>query len=111
MRITDLSIFRDVAQHGSMTRVADLRNASQPGISRIIRELEREVNVPLMRRTGRGIELTGAGKAFLAFAQTCLKARQDLEGALEVYREPEKKVLSIAIPIGIGWLVDRKSVV
>ena len=56
MRISELQHFIDVAEYGSLTHAAEVRGMSQPGMSRIVRELENQVGSALLRRTGRGIE-------------------------------------------------------
>jgi len=44
-------------------------HVAQPAISQIILDLENELGVKLLLRTGRGVELTAAGNAFFAEAQ------------------------------------------
>ncbi|MBV9065104.1 MAG: LysR family transcriptional regulator [Methylobacteriaceae bacterium] len=47
-------------------RAAARLNMTQPGLSRMIGELEERVGVELFRRTTRTVEITEAGKAFLS---------------------------------------------
>ena len=47
-------------------RAARRLNTTQPGLSRLVSDLEREIGVSLFRRTTRTVELTEAGRAFLA---------------------------------------------
>ena len=105
MRVADLQHFIDVAEHGSLTQAAETRGISQPGLSRIVRELENQVGSILLRRTGRGIELTPAGERFLVFARDTVAAlgqtRQDIDAL-----SPEQPThLRLAIPIGTGGLL------
>lgn len=105
MRLSDLQYFIDVAEYGSMTHAADARGMSQPGLSRIVRELENRVKSRLLQRTGRGIELTPAGERFLEFAREAVaafdSARQDI-----ALLSPDKPAhLRVAIPIGMGGLL------
>lgn len=88
-----------------MTQAASIKGVSQPGLSRVIRELETRMRTQLLRRTGRGVELTPAGQEFLTFARGCIadlesvKRRiRDISGAM-----PER--LSIAIPPRLGSLI------
>ena len=64
MKISYLEVFRNVVESGGMTQAANLIGVSQPGISRIIREMENQLGTQLFRRTGRGVELTPAGEVF-----------------------------------------------
>lgn len=64
-------------------RAAEKLNVAQPALSRTIRDLEREVGAPLLRRSTRVVELTDAGKAFLA---ECRLAQGHLDRAVTVAR-------------------------
>lgn len=68
-------------------RAAERLNMTQPGMSRLIGELEREVGVPLFRRTTRTVELTEAGKAFLG---ECALAMDRLDRAVSIARRTAK---------------------
>lgn len=58
----DLRLFIDVAEAGSITKVAAARQTVQSHISRRITELEKECGGRLFRRTGRGVILTEQGE-------------------------------------------------
>lgn len=47
-------------------RAADQLHIAQPALSKIIQQLEAEIGAPLLLRTTRRVELTEAGKTFLA---------------------------------------------
>ena len=65
MELRHLRYFIAVAEAGSMKLAAEKRlHTAQPSLSRQIRDLEREVGVPLLSRSVRGIELTAPGRAF-----------------------------------------------
>ena len=53
-------------------RAAQRAHMTQPGMSRLIRDLEQDVGVPLFARTTRTVVLTEAGKAFLAESREAL---------------------------------------
>lgn len=55
-------IFIDAAELGSLSKVAVARGTSQPQISRLLGELERECGGRLFQRTGRGVVLTELGE-------------------------------------------------
>jgi DNA-binding transcriptional LysR family regulator len=57
-----------------MTRAAESLGVSQPALSAMLRKLESEVGSPLLHRTGRGVELTEAGRVFLVFADEAVLA-------------------------------------
>lgn len=61
MNPNDFRLFLEVAELGSFTKVAALRQTVQSHISRQIGELEKQCGGALFRRTGRGVTLTDLG--------------------------------------------------
>ena len=68
MNIAELEALRAVAETGSFTRAADRLGMSQPGLSRQIQRLERELGTRLLERRGTGAILTDAGRESMQFA-------------------------------------------
>jgi LysR family nitrogen assimilation transcriptional regulator len=62
MQINDFRLFLEVAELGSLTKVAAHRQTVQSHISRQISDLESECGAALFRRTGRGVVLTEYGQ-------------------------------------------------
>lgn len=73
MELTPLRYFRAIARTAHMTRAAQDLGVSQPALSAAIQKLERQVGTPLLHRTGRGVELTHAGRVFLEHAESVLR--------------------------------------
>lgn len=59
-----LKYFIKVAQLGNITQAAEMLYISQPTLSRHIASLEKQLKVPLFKRSKSGVELTDAGKKF-----------------------------------------------
>lgn len=77
-----LKAFLAVAEHASIRAAAKALFISQPAITRTIRELELELDVPLVVRGTRGVELTSYGQAFEVRARLLMaesrRAREEL---------------------------------
>lgn len=76
MELRHLRYFVATAEAQHFTRAAELLGMAQPPLSQQIRQLEQEVGTPLFDRTGRGVVLNDAGRAFLACAEDILQRAQ-----------------------------------
>lgn len=65
----DLSVFAAVARAGGINRAAAALNTVQSNVTQRVRQLERELGVPLFHRHSRGVTLTPAGAQLLPYAQ------------------------------------------
>lgn len=73
MELRHLRYFVRVAETENVTRAALQLHISQPAVSRQIRDLEEEIGLPLLKRRGKSVSLTEAGRAFLAEARAVLE--------------------------------------
>jgi LysR family cyn operon transcriptional activator len=76
MLLRHIRYFLAVAEHRNFTRAAEALHVSQPTLSQQIRQLEDALDAQLLDRSGRTIQLTDAGAAYVRYAQ---RALQDLE--------------------------------
>ncbi len=67
-----LYYFYHVAQSKRFTAAEALLDVAQSAISRQIQQLENDLGVQLLNRTGHGVELTESGKILFAHAETIL---------------------------------------
>lgn len=71
---TQLKSFAAVGEHGSLSAAARATGMSQPTMSRHISSLEQQVGARLLERAVTGVELTAAGAALMAHAQSMADA-------------------------------------
>ncbi|TSH70836.1 LysR family transcriptional regulator [Acinetobacter sp. RF15A] len=84
MELRHLRYFVTVANELNFTRAAEKLNTVQPSLSQQIKDLEREVEVQLLKRNNRKVELTEAGQAFLKEA---LLSLEHAERAIQLARQ------------------------
>ncbi|MDO4617415.1 MAG: LysR family transcriptional regulator [Lachnospiraceae bacterium] len=92
MDIKQLQYFVTSTDCGSFKKAADLLYTSQPHISKCIKALEEELQVELLRRKARGVELTEAGKEVYSTARRMLK---DAEALSALSQSTSRKKLQI----------------
>ena len=67
---------------GSFAKAAGRLGRSTSAISMQLRKLEEQAGVELLRRAGRGLELTAAGELLLGYARRILALNDEARGAL-----------------------------
>lgn len=72
MDFEQIASFLAVARHRSFTVAARERGLTQPGISRQVQRIERELGVTLLERHPNDLRLTAAGGRFLSYAEAWL---------------------------------------
>lgn len=78
-RLLALKVFVRVARLQSFSRAARELGLSQPSVSRIMGELERDVGIALVTRTTRAVGLTDAGTDYLARVEPLLDGLEEAD--------------------------------
>jgi DNA-binding transcriptional LysR family regulator len=110
MNISTLEKFVVLSKHLNYTAAARELHISQPGLSKAISEMERELGVELFTRKN-GVELTSAGAYFREKAEDILYAYRDaVKGAKDIAREGDAS-LTIAFPytMDAGYVAIMKA--
>lgn len=84
MNPNDFRLFLEVAELGSFTKVASLRQTVQSHISRQVSELEKQCGGALFRRTGRGVVLTDLGQHIESRVRVWLRDTDQMLAAIRV---------------------------
>src|SRR4051812_12366804 len=84
LKLRQLQGFAAAAGHSSFSAAARELAMTQPAFSQLVRELESSLRVKLFERTTRRVELTDAGRRFLAMIRRPL---DDLDDAYRIARE------------------------
>jgi molybdate transport repressor ModE-like protein len=83
--LADLSLFRHVAEAGSITHGAERANLALAAASTRIRQMEDALGAPLLVRSRQGIAPTQAGRILLQHARTMLQQAEKLREELSVF--------------------------
>ncbi|MBS0342109.1 MAG: LysR family transcriptional regulator [Proteobacteria bacterium] len=81
----DLDVLRSFSTGvalGSYARAADKLGRSTSAVSAQLKKLEAQAGTPLLRKAGRGLELTEAGETMLAYAHRLLEINDEAAAAL-----------------------------
>jgi len=86
MDLIHLELLRELAERGSVTAVADATHRSPSAVSQQLRTLQRQLGVELVRRVGRGVELTDAGRALAQASVGVATAVAEAEATFDAVR-------------------------
>ncbi|MFT8318127.1 MAG: LysR family transcriptional regulator [Sporolactobacillus sp.] len=82
MELSDLRIFQAVARYQSFSRAAENLGYVQSNVTLRIKKLENDLNVPLFRRTNRGVEILPSADTLLTYADKILSLIDEAEEKL-----------------------------
>lgn len=96
MDLKRLRTFVAVAEHGTVSRAAQVLHITQPALSRQISALESELGFELYRRSGRRLLLTTRGEQLLGDCRSLLTHAGILNERVHALRRGDIKVLKVA---------------
>jgi molybdate transport repressor ModE-like protein len=96
MDTNNLRYFAAVAKYGSITQAAKAAYISQPQLSHIIHQMEKEMGITLFRRTSHGTKLTTDGQRILLHCQVILREMDRLQHMVNAHKI-EKSCLNVSM--------------
>jgi DNA-binding transcriptional LysR family regulator len=106
LSLTRLRVLAAVAEHGSVTGAAAALHYAQPSVSHHLARLEAETGAVLVRRVGRGIRLTEAGRLLAARASEILGRVDAAQAELDEHTGLRAgRVRLAAFPSALGTMV------
>ncbi len=97
-----LHYFWVVAKEGGIGRAAERLHVTPQSISGQLRLLEDEIGVRLLRRAGRGVELTDGGRTVFEYADRAFTAGEELAEALRAGRGEHQPVFRVGVSNVLG---------
>ncbi|MBV8626017.1 MAG: LysR family transcriptional regulator [Herbaspirillum sp.] len=104
MDIRALRYFTETVRLNSFSRAADALHVTQSTVSKMVRQLEDEVDAPLLIRDGRRLQLTDTGRVVYEQGQQILAAMQRLDAEVRDTKALRQGCLEIGIPPMINIL-------
>lgn len=105
MDIRTLRYFVEVVRQQSFTRAAEKLFVTQPTISKMLKNLEDELNCTLLIRDGRKLLMTDTGQVVFERGLAILDEFRQLEAELSDINHLNKGVLRLGIPPMVGMLM------
>lgn len=98
MKLQQLQFVREIARRGyNVSAAAEVLYATQPGVSNQIRQLERELGVPIFERHGKRLTgMTPAGTAILEMIERILREVGNIKEVSAEVTDEHRGTLSIA---------------
>jgi LysR family transcriptional regulator, regulator of abg operon len=111
MRLQTIEQFITVVDTGSIRGAARQLNMSQPALTRALQQLEDELGVLLMDRSGRGVTPTAAGSAFLSRARVAeAELRKAAEEAKKIVGDGTRLLALGVSPVGASLLLPELAI-
>ncbi|PLS03653.1 LysR family transcriptional regulator [Neobacillus cucumis] len=108
MESRQLGYFIEVAKHLSFSKAAEKLNITQPTLSKMVKNLEEELDVLLFDRTTKHMKLTDAGEIVYEEAQEIMRLMNNLSDKLADMMKIKKGTIKIGLPPVIGSLFFPK---
>ena len=98
--------FVKTVEYGSFTKAAEVLSYSQSGISRMIKDLETEWNIPLLERSRSGVRLTSDGLKLLPHAKRVCEEYQNLQMEVDDLHGVQSGIIRIGTfsSVATHWL-------
>jgi DNA-binding transcriptional LysR family regulator len=96
LNLHHVRVFTAIVEHGGFTKAARTLRLSQPAVSKSLNELERQLHVSLLDRSGKSVVLTEAGRTLYARAGELFGVEREAERELRELRGLKRGVLRVA---------------
>ncbi|OXY82598.1 pca operon transcription factor PcaQ [Oceanimonas doudoroffii] len=110
IKFRHLQCFIEVARQNSVSRAADVLSLTQPAVSKKLKELEDMLEVQLLKRSKKGVELTQFGEVFLRYAGASMTALREGTECIVQAQLKGKMRLSIGVLPTVAASVLPKAV-
>ncbi len=101
-RLDAMQVLLAVVDAGSLSAASRKLRAPLPSVSRKVAELERHLGTNLLIRTSRNVQLTDAGRDYVAAAREIVAQVRDAEARASGEFEVPRGTLTLTVPMAFG---------
>jgi DNA-binding transcriptional LysR family regulator len=102
MQMASLKVFCDVARHRSFSQAAQANEITQSAVSHIVSQLERRMDVQLVDRSTRPLQLTALGQTYFEGCRALLDQYDELESSIRKAQCELAGVVEVAAIYSVG---------
>lgn len=102
MQFQSLKVFCDVARYRSFSQAAQVNRVTQSAVSQIVSQLEQRMDVQLIDRSTRPLQLTGLGQTFYDGCRSLLDQYAELEHSIRSARAEIAGTVQVAAIYSVG---------
>lgn len=110
MDIRELQIFLAIARERSVSGAAKHLYMTPQGVSKILKNLEAELDCQLFHRSKAGMSLTESGNYFFAYARDSVERSKQMRGELLRIKQRQMQVVDLLSAYGILRLVTPECI-
>lgn len=107
MDIRQMKYFKTIVEQGTISQAAKVLHMAQPPLSMQLKQLEEELEVTLIKRGNRQIELTPAGQLFY---KRCLQILDLSEITKNELKQSHQEILRIGITSSNHGLIQQENI-
>ncbi len=110
MNIRDLTSFQIIVKEKSLTKASKILYMTPQGLSKVVKNLETELNCKLLVRTVNGIELTESGQCLMEYAAKITEDYNELRNDILHIQQRSHGVVDLLSAYGILRLVTPECI-
>lgn len=103
MTLQQLSYFCVLADILHFTKASEQLHVTQPSLSYSIAKLEKDMGVPLFRKTGKKLALTNYGEVFLPYARQALETIEFGTRKVEALHSPQQGSINLGYVYSVSY--------
>ncbi len=102
MHLASLQVFCDVVRHRSFSQAAQANDITQSAASQIVSQLEKRMDVQLIDRSTRPLQLTAIGQTYYEGCKALLDQYRELESSIRNAQEQVAGTVQVAAIYSVG---------